>query len=88
MTNSGISSPGAPSGITSKWYLLSLADHDTHRGWVGGDGAVLALCGAQFIPKPTVRQVGQRLVDGFPDLGSPPIREQVCQVCQGAGVGR
>ncbi|HET9255548.1 MAG TPA: helix-turn-helix transcriptional regulator, partial [Pseudonocardiaceae bacterium] len=26
--------------------VRSLADHDTHRGWLGGDGAVQALCGA------------------------------------------
>jgi hypothetical protein len=67
------------------WYLRSLADHDTHRGWLGGDGSVLALCGAQFVPKPTVRQVGQRFVGGFPDLGLPPIPEQVCPECQRDG---
>jgi hypothetical protein len=88
MANSGSSSPGAPSGTTSKWYLRSLADHDTHRGWLGTDGSVLALCGAEFIPKPTVRQVGQRLVDGFPDLGVPPVPEQVCPYCQEKAASR
>jgi len=88
MANSGSSSPGAPSETTSRWYLRSLADHDTHRGWLGGDGSVLALCGARFTPKPTVRQVGQRLVDGFPDLGSRPIPEQICPACKGKAASR
>jgi hypothetical protein len=87
MANSGSSSPGAPSETVSRWYLRSLADHDTHRGWLGGDGSVLALCGASFIPKPTVRQVGQRLVDGFLDLGVPPVPEQICPSCQGLWMG-
>ena len=67
------------------WYLRSLADYDTHRGWLGGDGAVLALCGASFIPKPTVRVVGDppgRLVDGPPELALPPVPEQVCPDCR------
>lgn len=61
------------------WYLRSLADHDTHRGWLGGDGAVLALCGARFTPKPTVRVVGEppgRLVDGPPNWRYPRSRSK------------
>jgi hypothetical protein len=72
------------------WYLRSLADYDTHRGWMGGGGRVLALCGAQFIPKPTVRVVGEppgRLVDGLPELALPPVPEQVCPACQREGNG-
>ncbi len=72
----------APPDRTLAWYLRSLADQDTHRGWMSGDGTVLALCGVEFAPKPTVRLVGQRLVDGFPDLGSPPVPEQVCPECE------
>jgi hypothetical protein len=49
---------------------------------MGGDGRVLALCGAQFVPKPTVRVVGERLVDGSPELVLPPVPEQVCPACQ------
>jgi hypothetical protein len=76
----------APPGKSLRWYLRSLADHDTHRGWMGTGGSVLALCGAEFTPKPTVRLVGQRLVDGFPDLGSPPVPEQVCPDCRDGDV--
>jgi hypothetical protein len=70
------------------WYLRSLADYDTHRGWMGGDGRVLALCGAQFVPKPTVREVGERLVDGSPELALPPVPEQVCPACERERNGR
>ncbi|HET9253781.1 MAG TPA: hypothetical protein VFO16_01085 [Pseudonocardiaceae bacterium] len=73
------------------WYLRSLADHDTHRGWIGTDGSVLALCGAEFIPKPTVRVVGEppgRLADGPPELALPPLPEQVCPDCEREGKGR
>ncbi|HET9256055.1 MAG TPA: hypothetical protein VFO16_12750 [Pseudonocardiaceae bacterium] len=67
------------------WYLRSLADYDTHRGWLGGDGAVLALCGASFTPKPTLRVVGDppgQLVDGPPELPLAPLAEQVCPDCR------
>ncbi|MGH3800095.1 MAG: hypothetical protein ACRDTD_08200 [Pseudonocardiaceae bacterium] len=73
------------------WYLRSLADDDTHRGWLGGDGRVLALCGAQFIPKPTVRVIGEppgRLVDGPPELPIAPVPEQICPACQRERNGR
>lgn len=73
------------------WYLRSLADHDTHRGWLGGDGSVLALCGASFIPKPTLRVVGEPpgwLVDGPPELPLAPLAEQICQACQRERNGR
>lgn len=56
------------------WYLRSLADHDTHRRRLSANGGVIALCGARFIPKPTVRVVGEppgRLVDG-PGAGVAP----------------
>jgi hypothetical protein len=72
----------APPDKTLAWYLRSLADHDTHRGWMCGDGVVLAVCGAEFTPKPTVRAVGNRLVEGFLELGSPPVPEQVCLDCK------
>jgi len=70
------------------WYLRSLADHDTHRGRLGGDGTVLALCGASFTPRPTMRVVGQhpgRLAAGPPELALAPIPEQVCRDCEHAG---
>jgi hypothetical protein len=70
-----------PPDKTLGWYLRSLADHDTHRGWMSG-GAVLAVCDAEFTPKPTVRIVRNRLVEGFLELGSPPVPEQVCLDCK------
>lgn len=73
------------------WYLRSLVDQDTHRGWLGGDGRVLALCGAHFIPKPTVRVVGEppgQLIDGPPELALPPVPEQICPDCQRERNGR
>jgi hypothetical protein len=77
----------APAGKSLGWFLRSLADHDTHRAdGVRAEGNVLALCGVEFTPKPTVRLVGKRFVDGFPDLGSPPVPEQVCPDCRGGGV--
>ncbi|HEX6402141.1 MAG TPA: hypothetical protein VF003_03095 [Pseudonocardiaceae bacterium] len=72
------------------WYLRSLADHDTHRGWMR-NGTVLALCGASFIPRLTLRVVGEppgQLVDGPPELGITPVPEQVCPACQREGNGR
>jgi hypothetical protein len=77
-------------GVLS-WYLRSLADHDTHRGRLSADGAVIALSGARFIPKPAVRVVGEppgRLVDGPPELALPPVPEQVCPACQRERNGR
>lgn len=41
------------------WFLRSLGDHDTHRGHLGEDGAVLAACGATFRPRPTLRIAGR-----------------------------
>jgi hypothetical protein len=73
------------------WYLQSFADHDTHRGWLGGDGAVLALCGVNFVPKPTLRVLGEppgQLVDAPPELALPPIPEQVRPGCRREGSGR
>ncbi|HET9258171.1 MAG TPA: hypothetical protein VFO16_23650 [Pseudonocardiaceae bacterium] len=90
MANTGSRSPAVPAGTTLRWYLRSLADHDTHRGWLGGDGAVLALCGASFTPKPTLRVVGEppgQLVDGPPELALPPFPEQACPECQREGNG-
>jgi hypothetical protein len=72
-----------PADRTPAWYLRSLADHDTHRGWLGGDGAVLALCGASFTPKPTLRVVGAppgRLVDGPPELVLPRSRSRCARI--------
>jgi hypothetical protein len=72
------------SARTLAWYLRSLADHDTHRGWRGGDGRVLALCGEQFVPKPSWRGTSSGFVDGPPELPLAPIPEQVCPACRAA----
>ncbi|HET9118692.1 MAG TPA: hypothetical protein VFN75_11565 [Pseudonocardiaceae bacterium] len=68
------------------WYLRSLRDADTHRGRMDPTGAVEALCGAVFVPRPTLRVVGPgpgRLVDGPPALtGNPPDPGQVCPQCR------
>ena len=74
-------------GLT--WYLRSLGDHDTHCGRMRDGGTVLACCGAQFIPRPTLKVVGPppgTLTTGDLALkGSPPDPEQVCPQCQRGG---
>jgi hypothetical protein len=42
----------APLDEALRWYLRSLGDRDTHCGWLGCDGGVLALRGASFTPFP------------------------------------
>lgn len=53
------------------------------------DGTVLARCGAQFTPRPTLKVVGLppgTLVNGDVTLqGSPLDPEQVCPQCRDGG---
>lgn len=69
----------------SSWYLRSLGDHETHRGQLGHDGIVLAVCGASFRPRPTLQVAGPppgELVASGPALrGNPPDPHQVCAEC-------
>ncbi|MGH3975002.1 MAG: hypothetical protein ACRDS9_16980 [Pseudonocardiaceae bacterium] len=73
------------------WYLRSLGNQDTHQGQLRDDGAVLALCGALFTPRPTLQVVGPppgTLVTGDLALrGSPPDPKQICPECRGEGGG-
>lgn len=67
------------------WYLRSRGDQDTHQGQLRDDGTVLALCGARFTPRPTLRIAGPapgELVEGPLALkGNPPDPDQVCPEC-------
>jgi hypothetical protein len=77
---------------TLSWYLRSLGNADTHRGRISPDGTVVALCGARFAPRPTLRVAGQppdqQLVNGPLALrGTPPDPDQVCEVCRRGGGG-
>ena len=60
------------------WYLRSMADSDTHRGELCGDGLVIAQCGAVFTPKPLAfGRVALR--------GQPPDPDQICPNCSDPG---
>lgn len=58
------------------WYVQSLSDHDTHRGYLRR-GRVQAICGIEFTPV----QAGLR---SLALAGSPPDPEQICRECQSA----
>jgi len=61
-------------GPTSRWYLRSLSDGDTHLGQWMPDGTVLAKCGVRFVLK----------AQDYPGLeGSPPDPKQTCPACSG-----
>lgn len=58
------------------WYVQSLNDHDTHRGYLRR-GRVIAHCGIEFAPV--------RAGIKSPALaGKPPDPDQVCPKCQRA----
>jgi hypothetical protein len=67
-----------------RWYLRSLRDGDTHRGRIDRTETVEALCGAVFVPRPTLRVEGPgpgRLVNGPLALtGNPP--DPACPTCR------
>jgi hypothetical protein len=58
-----------------RWFLRSVADHDTHAVEGGSDGVVVALCGAAFEPLP--------LPTGDIALpGRPVDPQQICAHCE------
>lgn len=60
---------------TSRWYLRSMGDRDTHRGDLNGDSTITAECGLKFRP---IGLPGNRVsLSGF-----PPDPEQVCPKCR------
>jgi hypothetical protein len=67
----------------TRWYLRSLADHDTHLGtWSGVSRSVHAVCGLEFQPV-ALPQGGHFLP------GPPPDPAQICPACYRIGaVGR
>jgi hypothetical protein len=65
-----------------EWYVRSLSDYDTHRGWYCTSiGRVHAVCGVEFAPLP-VGWSGDRLAL----TGQPPDPEQVCPDCYRADI--
>lgn len=72
----GRAAPDAPGGQSGPiaWYLRSLADGDTHRGSLTGEGIVVAICGAEY---PLSRTFGGKALPG-----QPPDAAQICQECQ------
>ena len=61
------------------WYVKSLSDHDTHRGYLRR-GRVQAVCGIEFTPV----QAGLRSLEL---AGKPPDPDQICLKCQSARAG-
>jgi hypothetical protein len=61
-------------GPTSRWYLRSVADEDTHLGQWQADGTVVTRCGLRFPLKSC----------NYPGLeGEPPDPDQKCRACGG-----
>ncbi len=56
------------------WYLRSTSDHDTHRGRLGRNGAVVAQCGIRFEPRTIA--FGRKALPG-----DPPDPDQICPKC-------
>ncbi|MDQ3825364.1 MAG: hypothetical protein M3325_06285, partial [Actinomycetota bacterium] len=61
-----------------RWFVRSMADGDTHRGYYSqATRSVHAVCGAEFVPL-RIGLAGDRLA--LP--GTPPDPAQVCPKCR------